>query len=231
MASPYLFKNGYLLKYHPNHPRTFNGALKNYVYEHILVVEKELKRNLLKDDVVHHLNGCRSDNSIKNLLVLSKSMHNRLHAWLKTVEHNQDSIEYETINICDVDIKIAKIKRCGICKFPTESLTCSQECYKKHEQIYGITPTNLSSHIKKLKRIEDSSLNKESMLELLDGGFSWVELGKMYGYSDAGIRLVATNVFGIQTKQYDGRKTKRFSEKMKNIVLSNFSRASVTQPG
>ena len=48
----------------PGHPRTTSG---NYVFEHILVMERLLGRYLLLEESVHHLNGVRDDNRPENL--------------------------------------------------------------------------------------------------------------------------------------------------------------------
>lgn len=55
-----------------------------YVYEHILIAEKMLGRSLKKREVVHHLDLDKSNNRLANLLVLSKSMHAKLHQWINS---------------------------------------------------------------------------------------------------------------------------------------------------
>lgn len=59
-------KNGYVMVFQKGHPRAA-GSRGNYVFEHILVMEKRLGRYLFKDENVHHKNGVKDDNSLNNL--------------------------------------------------------------------------------------------------------------------------------------------------------------------
>lgn len=66
---------GYVMVYAPDHPRAQHG----YIWEHILVVEKELGRYLEPDEVVHHIDRRKDNNDPSNLLVLTKTQHCALH--------------------------------------------------------------------------------------------------------------------------------------------------------
>lgn len=59
--------NGYVQIYMPNHP----FSKRKCVWEHRLVVERHIGRYLTKKEVVHHINGIRTDNRIENLMLFA----------------------------------------------------------------------------------------------------------------------------------------------------------------
>lgn len=69
--------NGYICVWMPDHPRANPWGL---VYEHILKAEEMLGRSLKDDEVVHHKDENRANNSYNNLLVFhNKANHTRFH--------------------------------------------------------------------------------------------------------------------------------------------------------
>lgn len=69
-------KNGYVYVYSPDHPHAINSRIPKQVE----IVESVLGRYLHKNEVVHHVNGIKTDNRNENLLVCSETYHKVLHA-------------------------------------------------------------------------------------------------------------------------------------------------------
>ena len=54
---------------------------RSWKLEHRYVVERKIGRRLRSNEHVHHKNGVKTDNRLRNLAVLSNTEHQRLHDW------------------------------------------------------------------------------------------------------------------------------------------------------
>lgn len=61
----------------PDHP---NATKNGYVLEHRIVMENHLGRLLNTNEVVHHIDGNKKNNSIDNLQLFTREAHAKLHA-------------------------------------------------------------------------------------------------------------------------------------------------------
>ena len=60
-----------------------NENWNGYVYQHIKIATEKYGRTLSDDEVVHHIDMNKSNNSPENLAILKKSVHNQIHNAMK----------------------------------------------------------------------------------------------------------------------------------------------------
>jgi hypothetical protein len=77
-------QNGNILILAPNHPHAHKGG---YVFEHRLIVEKEIGRYLLPREMIVHLNRDNKDNRPGNLIAFTS------FSALQRFRHNPDTVK------------------------------------------------------------------------------------------------------------------------------------------
>lgn len=76
---------GYVLCYAPDHPKAHSDG---YVMLHTVIAERMIGRYLASNEVVHHINRIRNDNTPQNLIVMDKRAHMKLHMEERSTERN-----------------------------------------------------------------------------------------------------------------------------------------------
>lgn len=159
--------NGYRVVYEPKHQHAMTSAnWYGYVYEHIKIAEAFLGRALKKNEVVHHLDGNKSNNRRSNLLVLLRSEHFKLHNWLAggTVGKPTDVKRVKSKNtemVCKI---------CGGALQDKQKVCCSVNC------------------LSKLRRRSSKKPTKRELNSDIKSGLSYLAMGRKYGVSDNAVR-------------------------------------------
>ena len=104
-------QGGYIKVHDPLHPR----ANKNgRVMEHIKVITEKMGRQLKPGEVVHHIDGCRRNNSVENLIVLTHKAHMQHHALTRDFS-NTSRENNGNAKITSADVKeIRKLRKSGM---------------------------------------------------------------------------------------------------------------------
>lgn len=122
--------NNYRVIYMPNHPRAMKSKNWNgYIYEHIMLAEKFMKRPLKKNEVVHHLDEDRTNNRTGNIIVLERSQHTKLHVWMSDGALGKKLPRKNRVNSKNSS------KYCLYCKFSLQNKQtkyCSRKCLELH---------------------------------------------------------------------------------------------------
>jgi len=82
-----------------------NGKL---IDTHRKIMQEKLHRTLTRHEVVHHINGIRSDNRIENLEVMSLSEHSRLHMKNVYIGENNNSAVLTEYDVVDIKRRLAE---------------------------------------------------------------------------------------------------------------------------
>ena len=82
---------GYIRVYFPDHPK---ADKRGYILEHDLIMECAIGRWLKPDEVVHHKNEIKTDNRLKNLELMTKKEHSKLHILKRNNERKGKVMTY-----------------------------------------------------------------------------------------------------------------------------------------
>lgn len=180
--------NGYIAVYMPEHHRAFDNGC---VYEHILVAEEMLGRELLPEECVHHKDKNRTNNSEDNLMVFATNRdHILYHAGANAIKLENGSYICEDIYNIDYDYNNVTMQKY------LDSNTNDSITINKIKSKYNICPIcNVNLKDKKAKmclecynKEKSKNIPPKEELEKLIYKYPFTEIGKMFNVSDNSVR-------------------------------------------
>ena len=88
--------DGYIRVLMPEHPRANNNG---YVHRSHLIAEKLLRRYLYSNEITHHKNGIRDDDSPENIEVTTQSKHTTSHNKINEKNRRRNKLgQYQGVN-------------------------------------------------------------------------------------------------------------------------------------
>ncbi len=100
--------NGYIIECVRGHP-LFPG--KVWVGQHRRVMAEKLKRSLQSNEIVHHKDDNKTNNSIKNLILTTRINHPKLHTGHKRSEETKTNMKKSAVARCTKEWRAAVSKR------------------------------------------------------------------------------------------------------------------------
>ena len=148
--------NGYLYFYDPQNPYANKSGI---VYEHIKIMCEHIGRHLKDNECVHHRDRNKLNNSLDNLMLLTKSEHVSLHLL-------EDKGYYSEIRVC---------KYCGKefkCPHKSNQKYCSDKCARNDQRKFDISKEELeklvwempSTKVAKIFGVSDRAIGKRCKL-------------------------------------------------------------------
>lgn len=130
-------RDNYLWEFCPDHPFASKWG---YVPQHRLVVERKLQRFLTNEEVVHHKDENKQNNSVDNLVVMTKAEHMAIHQRLR---HDAKYPEI-TRSIVKSALETGGIKKAAI-ELGVNQMTIRKNFPDLVEPYKRKTPANLKS--------------------------------------------------------------------------------------
>lgn len=152
--------DGYIWVWCPDHHRAYTeGYDAGWTREHILVYEYFNNQTVGENEVVHHLDSNKKNNTPNNLIKMTNKDHTALHNWLYNYTNLKSTPPEQETRYCEVCMKWLQ---------HNQKHYCSYEC----------------SHMRNRRAVRPSL--EQLLSELEQASFS--EIGRKYGVSDNAIR-------------------------------------------